>query len=122
MATDKRTLKKEIRMICGSLAGECVITKITVPEVDPKALNDIIYDIADLQTNALRLVNISYPRTGSSFATRKEYMDDRHKYFKAAFAKLKSDFNARVEAIIKAMNAALPASQKEANRKVASRK
>lgn len=122
MSTNKRSLKKEIRLICGALAGECVITKITVPGVNPEALNEIIFEIADLQTNALRMVNIAYPRTGASFETRKEYMDDRHRYFKAAFRKLKADFNNHVEKINKSMNAVLPEAQKEANRKEAAKK
>jgi hypothetical protein len=122
MSTNKRTLKKEIRLICGALAGECVITKITVPGVNAEALNEIIYDIADLQTNALRMVNITFPRSESSFDSHKEYADEKHRYFHAAFRKLKADFNNHVEKIIKAMNAVLPQEQKDANRKEAAKK
>lgn len=122
MSTNKRTLKKEIRLICGALAGECVITKITVPGVNAEALNEIIYDIADLQTNALRMVNITFPRSESSFDSHKEYSDEKHRYFRAAFRKLKTDFNNHVEKIIKAMNAVLPQEQKDANRKEAAKK
>lgn len=119
MATNKRTLKKEIRMICGALAGECVIAKITIPGINPEKLNEIIYDIADLQSNAIRMISVTFPRTESSFASKKEYNDEKHKYFHAAFRKLKGDFNAHVEAIIKKMNSALPAAQKEANKEQA---
>ncbi len=121
MATNKRTLKKEIRLICGALAGECVVTKLTVPGVDVNVLNDIIYDVADLQANAMRLINITFPRSVRSFATKSEYNAESHKYFKAAYRQLKGQFNARVEEILKKMNAALPEAQKQANREAASK-
>ena len=55
MASNKRLLKKEIRNICGALAGECVIAKITVPGINPETLNKIIYELAELQENAYLL-------------------------------------------------------------------
>ncbi|MCM1521328.1 MAG: hypothetical protein NC039_01590 [Muribaculaceae bacterium] len=116
MATNKRILKKEIRMICGALAGECVIAKITVPGINPEKLNEIIYDIADLQSNAIRMISVKFPQTESAFASKKEYADAKHKYFHAAFRKLKGDFNAHVDKILKEMNSALPKAQKEANK------
>ncbi|MCH5326242.1 MAG: hypothetical protein J1E29_03450 [Duncaniella sp.] len=117
MATNKRTLKKEIRMICGALAGECVVAELTVPGIDKNKLNEIILDVADLQYNAIRLMNVAFPNAVSSFATRREYNVEKSKYFKAAFRQLKGQFNAKIEEILKKMNAALPAEYKEANRK-----
>ena len=34
MASNKRLLKKEIRIICGALAGECVVAKLSIPGID----------------------------------------------------------------------------------------
>lgn len=119
MASNKRLLKKEIRMICGSLAGECVIAKITVSGINPEKINEIIYEIAALQQNALQRTNFDFPQTEKSFANAQEYHKARHDYFKAAYGKLKSEFNNHVESIVKKMNEALPAEQKEANKKAA---
>ena len=119
MSTNIRTLKKEIRMICGALAGECVIAKITVPGINTETVNEIIYDIADLQANSISLMTVTFPQSKKAFATKKEYNDARHAYFKAAFRKLKGDFNNRTDEIIKKMNEALPQAQKEANKKAA---
>lgn len=116
MANNKRILKKEIRTICGALAGECVIAKITVPGICSKTLDEIIYKLADTQESALALINFDFPQAAKSFASKKEYADARHAYYKAGFAKLKADFNSRIDAIVKEMNAALPAAQKEANK------
>lgn len=108
MAANKRLLKKEIHRICGALAGECVLAKIAIPGIDREKLNEIIYQLADLQASALRLVSVEFPRTPRSFDNRKEYADARRAYFKAAFAKLREHFNARVQEILKEMNATVP--------------
>lgn len=108
MAANKRLLKKEIHRICGALAGECVLAKIAIPGIDREKLNEIIYQLADLQTSALRLVSVEFPRTPRSFDNRKEYADARRAYFKASFAKLREHFNARVQEILKEMNATVP--------------
>lgn len=108
MAANKRLLKKEIHRICGALAGECVLAKIAIPGIDREKLNEIIYQLADLQASALRLVSVEFPRTPRSFDNRKEYADARRAYFKASFAKLREHFNARVQEILKEMNATVP--------------
>ena len=72
MAANKRLLKKEIHRICGALAGECVLAKIAIPGIDREKLNEIIYQLADLQASALRLVSVEFPRTPRSFDNRKE--------------------------------------------------
>lgn len=122
MATNKRLLKKEIRTICGALAGECVIAKITIPGINPESLNKIIYELAELQENALRRVSVSFPQTPSGFESAKAYKEAKSKYFKAAFASLKDEFNKHIENIVKEMNDALPAEQKEANKKALNEK
>ncbi len=117
MAANKRLLKKEIRSICGALAGECVVANITIPGVNPEDFNKIIYELADLQESALRLVSVDFPQSPSSFDSKKAYIDARRGYYKESFRKLKIEFNKRVEEIVKEMNAALPDAQKQANKK-----
>lgn len=119
MASNKRLLKKEIRMICGSLAGECVLAKLTMPATNPETFNQIIYELAGLQENALSLTNFDFPQSPKAFASAREYRKARREYFAAAYGKLKSEFNDHIEAIVKKMNAALPAEQKEANKAAA---
>lgn len=119
MASNKRLLKKEIRTICGALAGECVVAKFTIPEIDNKKLDSVILELADLQQNALSRANFDFPQTAKSFSNAGEYRKNRRTYFKAGYGKLKSEFNAHIDAIIKKMNEALPEKQKEANKQAA---
>lgn len=108
MAANRRLLKKEIHRICGALAGECVLAKIAIPGIDRERLNELIYQLAELQESALRLVSVDFPRTPKSFASKKEYADARRAYYKASFARLREHFNARVQEILKDMNATVP--------------
>lgn len=117
--SNKRILKKEIRNICGALAGECIIAKWTVKGIDAEAMNEIVYKIADLQENSLRRVSVAFDRTPSSFENAKDYESAKEAYFKAAFKSLKDAFNASVDEILKEMNAHLPQEQKEANKEAA---
>lgn len=117
--SNKRILKKEIRRICGALAGECIIAKYAVNGIDPEVMNEIVYKIAELQENSLRRVSVAYDRTASSFDSLHAYETAKSAYYKAAFKALKAEFNKGIEEIIKEMNAALPTAQKEANKTAA---
>lgn len=110
MAANRRLLKKEIHRICGALAGECVLAKVMIPGIDREKLNEIIYQLADLQASALRLVSIDFPQTRSSFASPKEYSVARRAYFHASYAKLREHFNTRIQQILHEMNATVPSS------------
>lgn len=115
MASSKRLLKKEIRVICGALAGECVVAKITVPGIDREKINEIIYELAELQEKALGRINFDFPQSEKSFSNKGEYNKARSAYFTAGFRKLKSEFNSHIDLILKKMNALLPQEQKDAN-------
>ena len=108
MAANRRLLKKEIHRICGALAGECVLAKIAIPGIDREKLNELIYQLAELQESALSLVSVDFPRTPKSYASKKEYTAARRAYYKASFAKLREHFNTRVQEILKEMNATVP--------------
>ncbi|MCM1520037.1 MAG: hypothetical protein NC098_04560 [Lachnoclostridium sp.] len=115
----KRLLKKEIRNICGALAGECIIAKCTIEGINPETMNEIVYKIAELQEKSIERISVNFDRTPSSFDNEKEYVKARTAYYKKAFKALKDEFNTEVDAIIKEMNAALPAAAKEANKEAA---
>lgn len=121
MAANKRLLKKEIHRICGALAGECVLARIAIPGIDGEKLNELIFQLAELQESALKLVSIDFPQTPKSFATRKEYATARRAYYRASFAKLREHFNTRVQQILKEMNATVPGASNPEERKAAMR-
>lgn len=114
---NKRDLKKEIRYVCGDLAAECLIAKNFVKGVDCEAMKNIIGEIADLQISALDTVSFSYDKVRSDFESGREYAKARSAYFRKAYGSLREKFYDKVQAIVKKMNAALPAEVKANNKK-----
>lgn len=105
---NKRNFKKQIRYICGDIAGESLMAKVLVPGVDKEAMSEVILKTADLQTTALCRTNIAFDKAPKDFANKADYRRARCKYFRQAFAKLSETFNNQVLAIVKDMNAAMP--------------
>ena len=120
--TNKRYLKKEIRRICGAIAGECIMASLTIPGIDRKALEQIVVSVAETQEKTLRLISVRFPQTEKAFGNRGEYAAARRAYCKASFTKLKADFNKRIAEILGEMNALLPEEAREANKRAAAEK
>lgn len=116
---NKRQLKKQIHYVCGDLAAEIIIAGHMVKSIDRQVVTNIVNQIAALQVKSLANCSFSFDKTKADFADGKAYHTARAKYNKAAFRHLKEEFNNAVTEIVKAMNTALPAEQKEANKKVA---
>lgn len=114
---NKRIIKNEIRTICGALAGECLNAIMFVPGIETEKMNGVIYEIAELQTNALKRVSAQFPQSPSAFADGKAYRQARNKFYAEAFASIRKEFSDHVNAIVKKMNELLPSEQKEANKK-----
>lgn len=117
----KRSLKKQIRYICGDLAGECLFAREIIPGIDTEKTNSIIIEIAALQSEALAKTSFAFDKAQRDFDSRHAYRAARHTYFQTAYRTLSAEFNAKVEAILKEMNALLSKEQREANKKAAAK-
>ncbi len=113
---NKRNLKKHVKYVCGDLAGECIVARNFIPGINAGQMDNIIYDIAELQTSTIMRVTFSYDKVVADFENKHTYHVARSKYFKEAYAKLIADFNAGVDNVVKQMNGALPQAQKDANK------
>lgn len=105
---NKRNLKKQIRYICGDIAGECLLAKTLIPGVDNDAMTDVIVKTADLQATALRRTNISFDKSPRDFDNISEYRAAKSKYYRQAYHKLSEGFNNQILSVVKEMNAAMP--------------
>lgn len=115
--SSKRNLKKNVRYVCGDLAAECIIARNVVPDIDHKAMDGLVIEVARLQQNALKKISFSYDKTASDFATVAQYNRAKGVYMRKAFKSLKHEFNHEVNKIVKQMNAALPQAYKDAAKK-----
>lgn len=114
--SNKRILKKQIKYACGDLAGECIYAIHFVEGIDVAKMQDVIFEIASLQTTTLKRATFSYDKISKEFVSRKEYLLARSKYNKVAYAKLRTNFKEKVLEIVKSMNSLLPQAQKDANK------
>lgn len=105
---NKRDLKKFIRNSCGALALDMVLARESFPQIDRKAVHEIVLDAARLQTATLRRVDVAFDRTPKDFESEQAYNKARSKYYKEAYTKLLDNFDAEIVEIVKKMNAALP--------------
>ncbi len=102
---NKRVLKKQIKYICGDLAAECILASKTIPNIDSEKMYNLIYDVAELQTNTLQRTSFGFDKSAKDFSSNKEYKKARNKYYTMAFRTMSKDFNEKVADIVKGMNA-----------------
>ena len=98
---NKRDLKKRIRQICGEAAVEVLVN---LPE---DIANDIVLEIAALQSKSLSAVSFSFDRTPRDFDDCRMYKKERRHYNKLAYKKLSADFNHSLTQIVKEINTRL---------------
>lgn len=106
---NKRQLKKQIHYICGDIAAECAMALDAIPGIDVEKMAQNIRDIAQLQVTTLANISFSFDKTPSDFESRREYNLAHSAYNKAAFHRLRIEFNEALQAIVHNMNASLPA-------------
>lgn len=105
---NKRFLKKQIKMICGDMAAECITAAHLIPGTDKKKLRDCVIEVAKLQASTLNNVNIVFDKTPRDFTSGKEYKAAKRAYYAAAYKSLKTKFNKHVDTVLHEMNSSLP--------------
>ena len=118
---NKRLLKKQIRYACGDLAGECILAMKFVEGIDVDKLQDIIFEIASLQTETLKKISFSFDKVERDFENSHVYSIARAKYFHKAYKTLRNEFYQKVQDVVNSMNVLLPQAQKDANKKALNR-
>ncbi len=115
----KRDLKKFVRNTCGALAAEIIFARAAFPSINRKEVHDIVTEIARLQGETLSKASISFDKSPREFESHAAYNKARSAYYNTAYTKLLDNFDEAVLAIVKNMNAALPADVKAEIKKVA---
>lgn len=104
-----RNIKKNIKLICGDIASECLVAGTFNANADEKKLSDAICQAARLQTDTIRKVSVQFDKTPKDFENKRAYRAARRKYFKQAYSALDSLFFKEVDGILAKMNQAVPA-------------
>lgn len=111
--SNKKSLKKHIHRVCGQAAVE-VLQDLPV-EIAHKA----VVQLAVLQSGALAKVSFSFDHSRRDFANKHAYNKARTLYVKAAYDKLKSDFNKDLQKIVSEINSNLSDNDRQANKEKA---
>lgn len=106
--SNKRTLKKQIRYICGDVAAECILAKHFIPGIDKDKINEALSRVAALQETAISRANVVFDKVPGDFANEAEYRKARKEYFAKAFKSLNKGFETELEVVVKEMNSAMP--------------
>ena len=106
---NRRTLKKNIRYICGDVVSQCLFATHCLPGAKIEEFNDIILKTAHLQTSSLRRTSVTFDKTPKDFDSRAQYNKARREYYSKAFKSLEKEFNKELQDFVGDMNKALPA-------------
>lgn len=101
---NKRMLKKGITAVCGDIAGLCLFSESS-EKLDPKAVTDIVLELAALQEDYIKKVSFSHDKTVKEFETKKDYNSAKKSYYKTAYNALISQLNEQLNEILKRVNA-----------------
>lgn len=116
---NKREFKKYADAMGASIIDEMISAYYNVEGVDrdkiAEAMEKVLAAIGKAKNNA----NIFFDRGAKAFADRKEYGVARHKFFRALFDKINTEFSEEVNESLKLFNAALPAEEKARNKEYA---
>lgn len=113
---NKRDLKKQIRYACGDAAAEILIA-LEVENLNRDAVAAIVGKIAELQVNSLKNATFAFDKSPRDFDNRNAYNKARREYTHTAYARLRQQFMAGLQDVVKDMNATLSDEIKEANKK-----
>ena len=108
----RRQLKKKISYVCGELAAEILLASHVLDNIDRATVNRIVSEIAALQVNSRGMVTVAFDKVPRDFDDLHAYNRARRAYYKQAFASLRKEFGEKVLALVKEMNAAVPADER----------
>ena len=86
---NKRTLKKQINLICEELFAECVAVSLYGPENLKENSEALLFSIVKMHDNSIR--RVSHPEPG---ITPKAYFKDLHEKFSAQVSDIIDQINA----------------------------
>lgn len=114
---NKRDLKKQIHYVCGELALTCIFTRDCIPGVNRKEIDDLIVEVATLQSNALEHLDFSFDKARKDFPNPADFNKAKAAYERKAYKSFTDEFNAKIAEIVKSLNTHLTAEQRELNKK-----
>lgn len=113
---NKREFKKYVNALGASIANEIACAYDCVESADREALQAAFGKVLGAVGSSKSKANIFFDRGHKAFSSMEEYSKSKRAFFKSLFRKIESDFDAEIKEALKTFNAALPESEKAANK------
>lgn len=118
---NKRVFKKSVDAIGGSVCDEMMAAFYNIEGADKEALTEAMGKVVAATVKAKDNANIFFDKGVKAFESPEAYAKAKDAFFKALFTKISTEFSEEINEALKEFNKALPASVKEANKKVAAK-
>lgn len=102
--TSKKNLKKQVKYLCGDIVGELLLIGEICPVEKVDEVSQLVVDTAVLQQETIGRCTFGFDKTVREFGSAAAYRKAKSQYERAAFAKLREDFNGRLGEIVKRLN------------------
>ena len=89
-----------------------------IPGADVDAIDEAIIDVLKAGEIALAQSNVQFDKSAKAFANRKEYNNEKAKYFRMVYTKIHKEFTEALGVALKKFNAAIPQEIKDINKQV----
>ena len=116
---NKRILKKSIDDLGNAMIEEMSIGYFNIENADKQLISSAINKILTAMNEAHKLCDVKFDKKHRDFESTKEYLQAKRSFIKENYDKLIADFNNLLEDALKDYNKAIPASEREANKKMA---
>lgn len=116
---NKRILKKSIDDLGNSIINEMAITFYNIEGADKDLISQAISKVLEAMNTAHCKTCVHFDKKRRDFNSEKEYYVAKKAFNKKNYDELIADFNEKIEEALKNFNEAIPAEEKEANKKLA---
>ena len=116
---NKRILKKSIDDLGNAIIEEMAISFYNVKSANKDLISQAITKVLEAMNDAHCKTNVHFDKKRRDFASEKEYYVAKRDFNKKNYDELIADFNNKIEEAMKVFNEAIPAEEKEANKKLA---
>lgn len=106
MITSKRSLKKHIDRVQDEVVQVVIPAAVYAGLITEEKAEDMLTDVASLALEAKSRLAVNFDKKMSAFESGDAYRKARLAFFKAAYGKAMSDFEAGVQKIIDPINEA----------------
>lgn len=107
MLTNKRDLKKYINRVAEEVAQSILPAAALAKIVNNEEADNILTDLSRLQSKAMSKASFAFDKSPEAFDSAQAYKAAKTRYYRAAYAKILSDFENGVEKLIEPINKAL---------------